>query len=359
MDKFMLTREVKLRPTKLQNESINEILFRLVSVYNTSLTKLFISLSKGKLLSEFDLMKEFSFHGKKSGLNQNMIQECAGKAHKAVLRWLKKGLSGKRSGKPRRKSKRNKINSIQFGQASKLSPPKNNRVHVPGIGKIRCSKNPIPEGKIKGGRLLKRASGYYFQFVIEIEHVQDLLKTDKEVGIDPGFSTLLTLSDGTKFENPRELRKAEDRLAQSQRGNNKNLSAKIQERIKRIRSDRNHKISHEIVKSYKDIYVSNDSFKSLQKTFGKSVSEASLSNLFGMISYKSLSSGRKFTRVDSFNTTRTCHICRSLTGPTGMEGLKVRKWKCPCGAEHDRDINAARVVLLLGKGIASVEKISL
>ena len=29
------------------------------------------------------------------------------------------------------------------------------------------------------------------------------------------------------------------------------------------------------------------------------------------------------------------------TGPKGREGLGTRAWECPCGAAHDRDVNAA------------------
>jgi putative transposase len=80
---------------------------------------------------------------------------------------------------------------------------------------------------------------------------------------------LLTLSDGVKIENPRELRKTEKRLGQAQRGKNKKLSARVQERLKR--QDRNPKISHKIVKDYSEIYASDDNFKGMAALFGKSV----------------------------------------------------------------------------------------
>lgn len=290
-------------------------------------------------------------------MNQGAIRGTCKTAREAFDRFLKKDVSGKRSGKPRKKSLRNKVTSISYWQASAIKKPKERKVNVPGFGKIRCSKNEMPEGKIQGGRLVKRASGYYFQFIIDIKHVQETLLNAPEVGIDPGFKTLLTLSDGSKFENPRELHKTEERLAQAQRGKNKKLTARIQERLKNQRKDRNHKISHKIVKNYSEIYASDDSFKGMQKTFGKSVGEAALGNLLEMISYKALSSGRKFVRVNSKNTTRTCSVCLALTGPTGLSGLAVRKWTCSCGARHDRDVNAAQVVLLSGHGMPAVEKI--
>ena len=46
-----------------------------------------------------------------------------------------------------------------------------------------------------------------------------------------------------------------------------------------------------------------------------------------------------------------CSTCGSRTGPTGLFKLAVRNWECSaCGAQHDRDINAAKVVLKTGLG---------
>lgn len=45
-------------------------------------------------------------------------------------------------------------------------------------------------------------------------------------------------------------------------------------------------------------------------------------------------------------TTRACSSCDRLTGPSGPKALVVRRWCCAaCGAEHDRDVNAARNIL--------------
>lgn len=47
----------------------------------------------------------------------------------------------------------------------------------------------------------------------------------------------------------------------------------------------------------------------------------------------------------------TCSVCGSLTGPQGLFGLVVRNWECSaCGAQHDRDVNSAKVILNSGLG---------
>ena len=226
----------------------------------------------------------------------------------------------------------------------------------PNFGKIKFHKQELPAGKIKMSRIIKKPSGWYLAVWIDAEHTFAVKDTDKAVGIDPGFKSLLALSDGTKYENPRELRNGEKRLAQAQRGKRNKLAGRLLEKQTNRRNDRNHKISREIVENYKIIKYSNDNFKGLAKTHGKSVSEASLSNLIDMITYNGRLGGRDVIPVNSKFTTMTCSACGAKTGPHGWNGLAVRNWECSaCGAVHDRDINSAVVVLNSGAGAALKE----
>lgn len=236
----------------------------------------------------------------------------------------------KTSKKPKFKGQRNKLNSFPFPDPIKLSI--DYRVHLPGLGKVRFHKQELPKGKIKCGRLIKRVSGWYLLLWIDVINKFDTKKTNKIVGIDPGFSTLLTLSDGTKIENPRELRKGELRLAQAHRGRQHKLLAKLHEKQTNRRKDRNHKISRKLIEEYKTIYYSNDNFGNLARKHGKSVSEASLGQLIRMITYKGSSCGRDVIPVNSKFTTMTCSACGARTGPKGWDGLAVRHWECSaCG----------------------------
>jgi hypothetical protein len=56
---------------------------------------------------------------------------------------------------------------------------------------------------------------------------------------------------------------------------------------------------------------------------------------------------RSFEVVSERNTSVTCSTCGSPTGPRGVNGLMVRSWVCSdCGELHDRDVNAARNILI-------------
>ena len=340
----MIVRTVKLRLNKPQEVQLNSWLSILTSVYNWGLRKIELNAKDKIYFGKMDFQNLLADHGKKLDIPSHTIQGTLLQAHNAWARCFKRLAK-----RPRLKGIRNRLNSIPFPDP--LNAPKDGRFSIPGLGKVRFHKQNLPDAKIKCGRIVKRASGWYLCLWIDTEHKFDVIETDKAVGIDPGFDTLLTLSDGIKIENPRELRKGAKRLAQAQRGKNKKLTARLQERQSNRRSDRNHKISRWLVENYKIICYSDDNFKSMARRLGKSVSEASLGNLTSMIDYKGRTGGREVIKVDSRNTTKTCSACGALTGPTGLSGLAVRHWECSaCGAVHDRDINSALIVLNVGLG---------
>ena len=341
----MIIRTIKLRLSKPQETLLEGWLSNLTGVYNWGLRKIELNARDKIYFSEFDFVNLLSGHSKMLGIPSHTIQGTLRQIHTAWTRCFKKIAK-----KPHLKGFRNKLVSIAFPDV--VRQPVNNKISVPGIGKVRYHSQELPDGKVKCGRIVKKASGWYMCLWINTVMTFPVKETTNVVGIDPGFSTLLTLSDGTKIENPRELRKGSLRLAQAQRGKRKQLAARISERQANRRCDRNHKISRNLVENYATIYYSDDNFKSLSKRgFGKSVSEASLGNLIGMISYKSNNCGRKCIPVNSVFTTMDCSACGARTGPTGKSGLAVRYWVCSvCGTHHDRDLNSSRVVLNVGLG---------
>ena len=58
-----------------------------------------------------------------------------------------------------------------------------------------------------------------------------------------------------------------------------------------------------------------------------------------------------FEEVNEAFSTQTCSCCGSIppSSPKGRASLGIRRWTCSdCGAEHDRDTNAARNIARLG-----------
>nr|WP_241997288.1 transposase [Rhodococcus sp. SMB37] len=67
-----------------------------------------------------------------------------------------------------------------------------------------------------------------------------------------------------------------------------------------------------------------------------------------MIEDKAARYGRTVVKVDKFfPSSQTCLVCGRADG---KNPLSIRSWSCPCGAVHDRDLNAARNILAAGRG---------
>ncbi len=73
------------------------------------------------------------------------------------------------------------------------------------------------QSDIKRVRLIKRADGYYCQFVLSCEVKEDVKPSGKCIGIDVGLASFYTDHEGNKVDNPKFLKKSEKRLKRLQR----------------------------------------------------------------------------------------------------------------------------------------------
>jgi putative transposase len=90
-----------------------------------------------------------------------------------------------------------------------------------GIGQVRLIGSrelaTFPLEQIKRVRLLRRADGYYAQFVLQGERRIEHVPSGSVVGIDVGIVAHVTDSNGQAVANPRFIRLAEARLKRYQR----------------------------------------------------------------------------------------------------------------------------------------------
>jgi len=342
----MIQCQLKLRMCKSQEKNAESWLPILGSVYNFAVRKIELNAKDKIYFSKQEFQNLLANHGEKVGIPSHTLQGVLCTVHDAWKRCFKKT-----SGKPRLKGMRNKLTSIPFPDPIKA--PKGNRITLPSLGSVRFHKMDIPDGKIKCGRMVKRASGWYLCLFIDAEPKKIEHVAFGEIGIDSGFKSLLTTSDGEIIEHPRELEGGAERLAQAQRGHDKQLAARLQERIANRKKDRNHKLSHRMVSENIFIAFTKDKISGIAKRFGKSVASSAHYQLRQMLSYKMPKSGGTYVEPDSKLSTKTCNECGSQSGPTGLAGLSVRQWVCrDCGVSHDRDVNAAINTLIVGAGYA-------
>lgn len=172
------------------------------------------------------------------------------------------------------------------------------------------------------------------------------------VGIDLGLKDIAVLSTGRKIEHPRWYRAIEKRLAVAQRANKKRQVKKLHAKAAKQRADFLHKESLRIVREHGAIFVGNVSAKAIARTaMSKSSLDAGWAKFKSQLEYKAIARGVLFAEVNEAFSTQTCSCCGLIpaSSPKGRAGLGIRQWTCSdCGAEHDRDTNAARNIARLG-----------
>ena len=244
--------------------------------------------------------------------------------------------------------------SIQYPQSVKLL---DGAIKIPKIGEVEAKLHRTFEGMLKTVTLSMTCTGKYYAALLFDDGLPTVEKSsinDKAVGIDLGLSHFAITSDGSKFDNPKHLRKREKNLKRQQqklsrkvKGSNsrnkaRRLVGKVHERIANRRKDFQHKLSRKLVNENQVIIVENLALKNMVKShnLSKSINDCGWSEFTRQLKYKSEKEGKTYLEIARFfPSSKTCHVCLNQIGSLPLE---VRSWTCSnCQTKHDRDINAA------------------
>ena len=276
-------------------------------------------------------------------------------------------------GFPKFKSKHNLKQSYRTPHnGGKADVIDNKHLKLPKLGKVKTKRFDMPKVyKIFNITVERTNTGkYYASICIETE-VQPLPKTEKQVGFDLGLLDLLIGSDGTRFARTKFDYANKEKLAQEQRKLSKmrtklervnaNLDecknyqkqkhkvAKLHEHIANCAKDFNHKLSRKLVEEYDLIAMENLNVNGLIKnhSLAYSIADVRWSQLVNFIQYKCHWYEKKFVQVDRFYASSKICSCCGTYHKDIVNSLSVREWICPdCGTHHDRDINAAKNILI-------------
>jgi putative transposase len=359
----MLIYEYKLRGKPKQFKAVDEAIRTVQFIRNKAVRYWVDNKGVGKYaLSGLSktLSKEFDFADK---LNSQARQAACERAWSSISRFYdacKKNKPGKKGFPKFQKDNRSveyKVTGWKLSDDCRFVTFTDKH----GIGRLKLVGKQILNAfkdKIKRVQIVRRADGYYANFVLDVDRAEHMAATGSLVGLDMGLTHIWTDSNGQKKENPRKLKAAEKALKRSQR----KLSRKqkgSQNRKKAIKTlGRKHlKVSRQrkdfAIKAARALYQSHDlivledlKVRNMVKNhrLAKAISDAGWYQLRTWIEYFGQVFSKVCVTVPPEYTTQECHAC----GRREPKALSLRWHSCPCGCEMDRDENSALVILNRG-----------
>lgn len=238
----------------------------------------------------------------------------------------------------------------------------NGRIKLPKLTAIKIKQHrEIPvEYKLKSVTVSKEPSGkYYVSLLYEYADCENQTESNHHreaqniLGMDYAMDGMAVLSDGTRCKYPSYYRKMEGKLAREQRKLSKcekgsrnyrkqqKKTALCHEKIRNQRKDFQHKLSRRIAEAYDAVVVEDLNMKAMSQclNLGKGIMDNGYGQFVNMLSYKLEERKKKLVKVNRYYpSSKTCSQCGKVKGTLV---LSDRIYRCECGNEMDRDVNAA------------------
>jgi putative transposase len=307
------------------------------------------------------LRAEFPFV---QALNSHACQVAVEWAYTSIARFYencRKSISGKK-GYPRFKKN---CRSVEYKTSGwKLSPDRRsiNFIDKKGIGKLKLKGtwdlHFYQLDQIKRVRLVRRADGYYVQFLVRVEGEKvEIRPTGKIVGLDVGLKEFYTDSNGHTEPNPKFYRTGEKRLKFRQRrvsrkkkgsANRKkaiNKLGRVHLKISRQREEHAKRMARCVIQSNDLVAYEDLRIKNLVKNqcLAKSINDAGWYQFRKWLEYFGVKFSKVTVAVNPAYTSQECSNCGSIV----KKSLSMRTHVCKCGFVLDRDWNAAINILKL------------
>jgi putative transposase len=306
------------------------------------------------------LRAEFSFV---KALNSHACQVAVERAYSAIARFYgncKKATPGKK-GYPQFKKNCRSVEYKTSGWSLSETRKQITFNDKKGIGKLKLKGtwdlNFYQLEQIKRVRLVRRADGYYVQFLVNADNKVDIQPTGKTVGLDVGLKEFYTDSNGHTEPNPKFYRTSEKRLKFRQRRVSRkkkgsanrrraiNRLGRVHLKISRQREEHAKRVAR-CVCQFNDLIAYEDlRIKNLVKNhcLAKSINDAGWYQFRKWLEHFGIKFGRVTVAVNPAYTSQECSNCSAVV----KKSLSMRTHVCKCGFVLDRDWNAALNVLKL------------
>ena len=373
--------KVRLYPNKQQEQALNKVLgcYRFVynhmlaskqEAYKTDKTNLGLTeLSKyfhGTLLKDeqYTWLKEQNTKVMKQSIRQMLTAyDKFFKEHKGFPKFKSKRDKQSASFPSDAISKTNAFDARKITLTKKL---KNISFRCSDLYHKRLQKY---KDNIRSATLSKTKSGCYtLSILIDMDNNEFVKfnKTNRDVGIDLGVKDFVITSDGEVFENKHFYKKDEKKLVKLQRQLSKKRKgssnfhkqckhiAKVFNTITNKKENYIHSVVNYLLRHYDTVYMEDLNTSGMLKNhkLAKAIQEVGFFKFKTVLTNKALQNDKKVVLIGRYYpSSKTCSQCGYIH--KGLK-LKDRHWQCPnCGANHDRDYNAALNILYEGRRISA------
>jgi len=228
---------------------------------------------------------------------------------------------------------------------------KDGRIHITNVGKVKLAEAPRFEGRTLCYTVSHSAGKWFVSVQVELTEPIVPNPSLSVVGVDVGIKNIAVASDGTSLPNPhflikqqRQLKYYQRQLARQVKGSNrrnatKTRIAKIHQKIVNQRQDCVHKFTTALAKNHGTAVIETldiESMKSSDKVWmNRALQDTCMREVHRQLEYKM----RELVKAPKFfPSSKTCSSCGDV-----KESLppSIRVYRCQCGLEIDRDLNAA------------------
>jgi putative transposase len=347
--------KVRIYPTDSQQAHLAQAFGCVRWVWNQSLSVMSSTYKEtGKGVSAFDMKKQIPLWKAEYEWLKTCYSQCL---QQSVLN-LSQAFINFFDGRTQYPTFKSKFDRQSLQYPANVKVVNQAEIKFPGnLGTVKAKVHRDIKGKLKTVTVSRMPDGrYYASLLIEDGTEKPELSSEgKAVGIDLGLIDFAVTSDGSKYQNPRHLKKHELNLKRKQRTlsrkkdktTNKRRKArlavaKVHSKISRVRSDFLHKLSRKLVNENQVIVVENLAVKNMVKNhnLAKAISDAGWGMFCTMLKYKAEFDGKTYLEIGRFFP--SSHLCSNRLLPIQKMDLSVRLFDCPhCSQRHDRDVNAA------------------
>ena len=235
-------------------------------------------------------------------------------------------------------------------------------VFIPKVGEVQWVKHRPYKGKVKHITIKQDGDQWYCSVNVEIKAKTPPRKQDEVVGIDVGLKTFATLSDGTTVANEKILRQHERKLKKAQRilsrrkkgGKNRTKQrvkvARLHRKVRNVRKNFVHQTTSCMIAKYDGFVVETLNIEGMMKNhcLAKSIADVGWYDFKQKLKYKAGWLNKGFWEIGTFEPSSKC--CHRCGWKDKDQTLSDRVFRCECcRLEMDRDLNAAKNILQIGK----------